>query len=91
MKQQNKTIKNLLLAVVQQISEMGEFTVDCNGEEQQELLWFMFRFKSKAPINLEQGQYIYQYETENDGPIIDTYAARLTTVENDVIYLYKID
>lgn len=86
----NKTVRDLLFALVSQIPEMGYFSIE-KETNIYELLWLWFRYQGTAP-ELSPGTYIYRYDLDNDLPDYEgEVAAKLTNIEDDTIYLYQIE
>ena len=86
----SKTAKDLLLALVSQIPEMGYFSIE-KETNISELLWSWFRYEGSTP-ELSPGLYIYRYDYDDDLPNYEgEVTAQLTGIEDDTIYLYQIE
>ena len=86
----NKTVRDLLFALVSQIPEMGYFSVE-KETNISELLWSWFRYQGPTP-ELSPGIYIYRYDYDNDLPNYEgEIVAKLNLNEDDTVYLYQIE
>lgn len=84
----NKTVRDLLFALVSQIPEMGYFSIE-KETNISELLWSWFRYQGTAP-ELSPGTYIYRYDLDNDLDYEGEVTA-IANIEGDIIYLYQIE
>lgn len=85
----NKTVRDLLFALVSQIPEMGYFSIE-KETNISELLWSWFRYEGSTP-ELSPGIYIYRYDYDNDLPNYEGEVAAKLTNKDDTIYLYQIE
>ena len=85
---------SLLLACIAQIPEMGTFEIcedDFEDDSINELMWYMFRAKTKYlnRQNMPPGTYVFRYETD-DAFEYELFDTKIWNEDGDAIYLYKI-